>query len=143
MQWHIKHSTHANISLMHILTKLIPINHVIPQYHKLSSHGLRYNPAVHLETAHKITLSMLFTHDNNTTSHTNHTNSPWTVQNTLGISSIGPNLLEPKQLPSRPQQIPIHYMALKQEVKQVGEKPLPFRSLPKLPNTGLDAKLSL
>ena len=38
--------------------------------------------------------------------------------------------------PSRPQQIPIHYKALKQKVKQVGEKPLPFWSLSKLPKTG-------
>ena len=63
-------------------------------------------------------------------------NSPWTVQTTPGIYSLCPNLLEPKSRPSRPQQIVIHYMTLKQKVKQVGENPLPFWSLSKLTETG-------
>ena len=68
--------------------------------------------------------------------HTIQAKSPWTVQITLGISLVGLNLLEPKPWPSWPQQIPIHYITLKQKVKQVGEKPLPSRSLSKLPKSG-------
>ena len=100
----------------------------LQQEHRVSSHGLRRNPTVHLGTAYKITQTCYFLMAI-TQHHINQANSPWTVQTILGIYSLGPNLLEPKSRPSRPQQILIHYITLKQKVKQVGEKPLPFRSL--------------
>ena len=97
----------------------------LQQEHRVSSHGLRRNPAVHLGTAYKITQTCYFLMAI-TQHHTNQANSPWTVQTIPGIYSLGPNLLEPKSRPSRLQQIPIHYITLKQKVKQVGEKPLPL-----------------
>ena len=47
---------------------------------KISSHGLKYNLTIHLGTAHKTTINMLFTHAI-TQHHTNHASSLWTVQN--------------------------------------------------------------
>ena len=85
---------------------------------------------------------MLFTHGNNTTSH-NHATVRGLSKTILEIYSLGPNLLEPKSRPSKPQQIPNHYMALKQKVKQVGENPLPLWSLSKTPETGAYALSSL
>ena len=72
--------------------------------------------------------------------HTNHTNSPWTVQNHSRDFLTRSKSFGTEPRPSMPQQIPIHHITLKQKVKQVGEKPLPYLEFVKLLETGTHVK---
>ena len=137
-----KHSTHANIYITHAyINKINSHTSCYSIYHnniKLAHMGQGTIRQFILELPIKSHLAC-YSLMEITQHHIIQANIPWTVQITLGISSVGPNLLEPKPRPFWPQQIPIHYITLKQKVKQVGEKPLPSRSLSKLPKSGTHA----
>ena len=120
MHYAISKNIHANIFFMYILTKLIHTIHVIQftiNNTKISSHGLITIKTIHFESP------------KNTKNHTtNHVNSETLglalfTATQVGISSLGSKILRLITRLSRPQQIPIHKMALSQRINQVGKDP--------------------
>ena len=104
------------------------ISHVY--INKINSHYSIHNDSIKISSHWLITIQTIHFQSLNSTKKniTNHMNSK-TLGSALftttqvGISSLDSKILIPITRPSRPQQIPIHKMALSQRINQVGKDP--------------------